>query len=142
MTKHLAKECLYQLPSGNLVHPCRLIVRDGTLMWKHALLSFNKFTSLPETQAHEQHIIKTAQRLEELNMWVSQELEPWQSFVPCAWYNPENPNLAEGISVYFQHNLHPAKFVYESIIDKIQPHEQLECVDIGSTRSVLYFKRC
>jgi hypothetical protein len=62
MSKHLAKECLYHLPSGNSVHPCRLIIRDGTLMWKHALLSCNEFTAVPETQAHEQHIIKTAQR--------------------------------------------------------------------------------
>ena len=28
--------------------------------------------SLPISEAHEQHIIKTAQRLEELNSWVSQ----------------------------------------------------------------------
>ena len=106
MSKHLAKDCLYELPSGNLVHPCRLIIRDGTLMWKHAFLSLNQFTSLPATQAHEQHIIKTAQRLEELNMWVSQDLEPWQSFVPLAWYNPEDPLLYQGISVYFQHSVH------------------------------------
>ena len=39
MSKHLAKNCLYKLPSGNLVHPCRLIIRDGTLMWKHAFLA-------------------------------------------------------------------------------------------------------
>ena len=37
MVKHLAKEFFYQLPSGNEVHPSRLIHRDGTIMWKHAL---------------------------------------------------------------------------------------------------------
>ena len=41
-------------------------------MWKHALISNNEFTSLPLSQAHEAHIMKTAQRLEELNTWVSQ----------------------------------------------------------------------
>ena len=38
MTKHIDKGIFYPLPSGTKVHPCRLIHRDGTLMWKHALL--------------------------------------------------------------------------------------------------------
>ena len=142
MSKHLAKDCLYKLPSGNLVHPCRLIVRDGTLMWKHALLSFNKFTSLPLTQAHEAHITKTAQRLEELNMWISQDLEPWQSFRTLAWYDPLDPNLSEGISVYFQHSVHSPTYVYEVLKNKIQPHEKLNCVNITPDRSGLFFQRC
>ena len=142
MSKHLAKNCLYKLPSGNLVHPCRLIIRDGTLMWKHAFLSLNQFTSLPATQAHEQHIIKTAQRLEELNMWVSQDLEPWQSFVPLAWYNPEDPLLYQGISVYFQHSVHSPQYVYEALKEKIQPHEKLKYVDITVGRPALFFQRC
>ena len=29
---------MYELPSGQLVHPSRLIHRDGCIMWKHALL--------------------------------------------------------------------------------------------------------
>ena len=77
MSKHISKETFYPLPSGANVHPCRLIQRDGTLMWKHALLCSNEI-HLPKNQAEEQHIIKTAQRLEELNSWVSQGLEPWE----------------------------------------------------------------
>ena len=77
MSKHIAKDFFYQLPSGNNVHPCRLIHKDGTLMWKHAC-SF----SLPLEEAHEAHIVKTAQRLEELNSWISQGLDPWQCLLP------------------------------------------------------------
>ena len=36
MSKHIAQHHFYQLPSGSAVHPCRLIQKDGTLMWKHA----------------------------------------------------------------------------------------------------------
>ena len=138
MSKHLVKGCFYQLPSGTAVHPCRLIMRDGTLMWKHALLAFNEFTSVPLTQAHEQHIIKTAQRLEELNTWVSQDLEPWESIRPCAWYDPCTPNLSDGISVYFNHSVHPAKFLYAQLLEHVQPHETLELHD----GELVYFKRC
>ena len=139
MSKHLVKGCFYQLPSGSAVHPCRLIMRDGTLMWKHALLFFNKFTAVPQTQAHEQHIIKTAQRLEELNTWVSQDLEPWESIRPCAWYDPSTTNLSDGISVYFNHSVHPAKFLYAQLIEHVQPHETLELHDDGN---LICFKRC
>ena len=65
MSKNIDKKIFYQLPSGLSVHPCRLIVRDGTLMWKHAL-----YKDMPECQAHEAHIVKTAQRVEELNAWI------------------------------------------------------------------------
>jgi hypothetical protein len=68
MSKHITPGYMYSFPSGLVVHPCRLIQRDGTLMWKHALLYQNELT-LPVNEAHEQHIIKTAQRLEELNSW-------------------------------------------------------------------------
>ena len=73
MSKHISPSYFYNLPSGNKVHPCRLIHKDGTLMWKHALLHQNEH-KLPASEAHEQHIIKTAQRLEELNSWVSSDL--------------------------------------------------------------------
>ena len=33
MSKHLNNDSFYYMPSGNKVHPCRLIQRDGTLMW-------------------------------------------------------------------------------------------------------------
>ena len=143
MSKHLAKDAFYKLPSGNAVHPCRLILKDGTLMWKHALLSCNSFTSLPETQAHEQHIIKTAQRLEELNTWVSQDLEPWECIQPIHWYDPSNPKLSDGISVYFSHRVHPPKFLYEKLKSHILPHETLEVYDKRwPANNLLFFKRC
>jgi hypothetical protein len=142
MSKHLKKEYLYNLPSGNLVHPCRLIVRDGTLMWKHAFLCNNKFTGLPETQAQEQHIIKTAQRLEELNVWVSQDLELWECLTPHAWYDPDNSVLSDGISVFFSHRVHPTDVVYDKLKDHIQPHETLKVVDMFPHPPLLFFKRC
>ena len=142
MSKHLKKECLYDLPSGNSVHPCRLIIRDGTIMWKHALLNNNEFTGLPKDQAVEQHIIKTAQRLEELNTWVSQDLEPWECLTPYAWYDPNNPHLSDGFTVYFNHSLHSADVVYMKLKDHVQPHETLALLDYFPSAPVLYFKRC
>ena len=76
MSRHISPESFYELPSGNRVHPCRLIHKDGTLMWKHAILIDNEVAAMPECEAHEQHIIKTAQRIEELNSWVSHDLDP------------------------------------------------------------------
>ena len=58
-------------------------------MWKHAFLVGNAFTQLPTEQAHEAHIIKTAHRLEELNSWVSQGLDPWHGIQPTLWYEPQ-----------------------------------------------------
>ena len=142
MFKHLKKEYLYNLPSGNLVHPCRLIIRDGTLMWKHALLSHNEFTAIPETQAQEQHIVKTAQRLEELNTWVSQNLELWECITPHSWYDPSNPDLSDGFSVYFDHSLYPADVIYAQLKEHIQPHETLKMVDVFPHPPLLLFKRC
>ena len=141
MSKHLKKECLYSLPSGNAVHPCRLIVRDGTLMWKHAFLNNNEFTSLPETEAQEQHIIKTAQRLEELNVWVSQELEPWECLTPHAWFDPNNKNLSGGTAVYFSHSIYPADTIYNKLKPQIQQHETLAYLDYFPSKPLLFFKR-
>ena len=142
MSKHLSKTCMYTMPSGVQIHPCRLIFKDGTLMWKHALLSNNEFTQVPQTQAHEQHIIKTAKRLEELNSWVSQDLEPWESIVPCAWYDPNTPELSEGISVYFKHSIHKSDYVYDLLQEHVQPHEELNIVERFPISPLLYFKRC
>ena len=136
MSKHISIDCFYSLPSGINVHPCRLIHKDGTLMWKHALLYHNS-PSFPECEAHEQHIVKTAQRLEELNSWVSQELEPWQCFIPYAWYSPYDSELTEGISVYFTHAIYPNNDIYETLLPHIQSHETLEQRD-----ELLFFKRC
>ena len=52
MSRHISPNAFYVLPSGNRVHPCRLIHKDATLMWKHALLGNNEFKSLPTEIAH------------------------------------------------------------------------------------------
>ena len=136
MSKHISSEVFYCLPSGNKVHPSRLIHRDGTLMWKHALLYQNE-VSIPADQAVEMHIIKTAQRLEELNSWVSQSMEPWDCLMPHAWYLPSVDNLSQGISAYFNHTTHELNYTYESLLPHIQPHEVLEI-----RNNYLYFQRC
>ena len=136
MSKHISPNYFYALPSGNKVHPNRLIMKDGSLMWKHALLHQNKAV-MPECEAHEQHIIKTAQRLEELNSWVSQGLEPWECFVIKEWYVPSEPELSKGISVYFNHFTHDLPYTYEKLSPHIQPHETLDL-----RGNYLYFQRC
>ena len=140
MSKHLAKEHLYKLPSGNTVHPCRLIQRDGTLMWKHALL-YNNTLNLPPTHAIEAHIIKTAQRIEELNSWIATCEEPWECLVPQAWYVPEVPYLNEGISLFFKHSVLDADKVYEILKDHTQEFETLNLLSDGGS-NYLYFQRC
>jgi len=134
--KNISPKYLYNLPSGNAVHPCRLIHKDGTLMWKHALLYNNKL-SIPTEQAHEAHIIKTAQRLEELNSWVSLDLEPWDCLIPAGWYVPHIPDLSNGISVYFKHFSRDTTDVYDLLLPHIQDHETLH-----QSSQYLFFKRC
>ena len=136
MSKHITPSFFYDLPSGTKVHPCRLILKDGSLMWKHALLQHN-IESIPETEAHEQHIIKTAQRLEELNSWISQGLEPWNSLTIKGWYQPFNPELSEGISVCFTHSSHELDFTFDNLLPHIQDHEKLEL-----RKNYLFFQRC
>ena len=137
MSKHINKACLYDLPSGLSVHPCRLIHKDGTLMWKHALLSTRNEPCMPICAAHEVHIQKTAQRLEELNSWVSQDIEPWQCFIPYAWYSPYDSELTQGICVYFTHAIYSNDEIFETLMPHIQEHETLEQRD-----GLLFFKRC
>lgn len=132
MSKHIDPAYLYSLPSGVKVHPCRLIQKDGTLMWKHACC-----IALPECEAHEQHIIKTAQRLEELNSWISKEMNVWDCLLPVAWYVPTEPELSEGISVNFIHTVHDADIVYNTLLTHILPHESLQL-----RKNYLHFKRC
>ena len=136
MTKNINKKFFYTLPSGISVHPCRLIHRDGTLMWKHALL-YKNVAHIPTTEAQEQHIIKTAQRLEELNSWVSQSSEPWECLQPVAWFYPMDSTLETGYSVYFKHQLHDNKLIYDKLLPNIQDHETLEL-----RQNYLYFCRC
>ena len=137
MSKHIAPNCLITLPSNDRVHPCRLILKDGTLMWKHALFYQDSIVCTPTSIAHESHIIKTAQRLEELNSWISQGLEPWNSFTIKGWYQPFNPELNEGISVFFKHSTHELDFTFENLLPHIQDHETLEL-----RKGYLFFQRC
>jgi hypothetical protein len=137
MSRHISPEAFYNLPSGSKVHPCRLIHKDGTLMWKHALLCNNEFMSLPIEAAHEAHIIKTAQRLEELNSWVSQGLSPWECLRPIQWYNPGIKEFSEGISVEFAHTTLPAEIIFDNLLKHKQEHESLTYVG-----NIFRFKRC
>ena len=140
MSKHLAQSCLYELPSGNKVHPCRLIHRDGTLMWKHALL-YNNEVNVPESEAVEAHIVKTAQRLEELNSWIPDCNEPWECFVPIAWYVPRVSYLSQGISLYFKHATQDVDYVYDILKEHTQEHETLKIYQNCGSKH-LFFRRC
>jgi len=139
MSKHLSDANFIQLPSGNSVHLYRLIHRDGTLMWKNALINTNDKLSVPIQQAHESHIIKTAQRIEELNTWVSNLLEPWDCIKPTLWYSPEHPHegLAQGYACFFRHTSMPLADLYIQLAQHIQSHESLEQSEGG-----IYFSRC
>ena len=133
MHKNLNKDLLVKLPSGNVVHPARLIHKDGTLMWKHAMTD----CVIPATEAQEQHIVKTAQRLEELNSWVSRDLDVWQCLVPTMWYSPTSKELSTGYTVYFQHAVYDVNRTYDCLASHILPHESLECAE-----DHLRFQRC
>tara|TARA_Y100000401_G_scaffold117572_1_gene127261 strand:+ start:3582 stop:3995 length:414 start_codon:yes stop_codon:yes gene_type:complete len=137
MPKHIASEYLYSLPSGKQVHPFRLIVRDGSIMWKHALLYNNTELNIPYSEAVEVHIVKTAHRLEELNAWLSPGLEPWESFVPHCWYYPEAEELRDGISLYMRHQIFTPQQCVDSLTNHLLEHETLELRD-----KYLFFKRC
>ena len=137
MNRNISPSAYYHLPSGAAVHPWRLIQKDGSLMWKHALLYQNEHLYIPETQAQEQHIIKTAQRIEELNSWVSQDLDPWEFLKPVLWYSPDNEATKEGISLYFKHTCLPSVDVYNTLQRHINEFETLKLYD-----DTLYFSRC
>ena len=106
-------------------------------MWKHPLLHNNEFVCLPEEHAHEAHIIKTAQRVEELNSWVSQNLDPWEFLKPIVWYAPGTPHLSEGIAVYLKHTSLPTDLVMNYLQEHIQDHETLKQVE-----DFIFFRRC
>ena len=125
MSRHISPGHFYNLPSGSKVHPCRLIHKDGTLMWKHALLYKNE-ARIPEDQAHEAHIIKTAQRLEELNTWVSNHLDPWEFLKPVLWYYPEVDQFSQGIAVCFQHTCLTTDEVYDTLVNHLNEYETLK----------------
>ena len=137
MSRHIASSYFYDLPSGNRVHPCRLIHKDGTIMWKHALLYQNELLCLPQSHAHEAHIIKTAQRVEELNTWVSQSLDPWEFLKPVYWYYPSITDLSEGIAVYLKHTSLPSSLIFEPLKEHLHEFETLT-----EREGYLYFRRC
>ena len=139
MSKQVSPAAFIKLPSGDEVFPSRLIHRDGTIMWKHALQAGNKHY-VPVSLAHEAHIIKTAARLEELNAWVSQNLEPWDCFLPKFWYDPrsEHKPTASGYACQFTHLSICNKGVLDILEPHVQDHETLEQLSNGN----LYFSRC
>ena len=106
-------------------------------MWKHALLNWQGQLRLPANEAHEAHIIKTASRLEELNGWVSQGMEPWDTLEIHHWYDSELTELDEGIAVLFTHQQLKAEDVHAKLLPHIKPHEDLR---VGN--GILFFKRC
>ena len=136
MSRHISPGHFYTLPSGNKVHPCRLIHKDGTLMWKHALL-YNNEPTIPTDQAHEAHIIKTAPRLEELNTWVSNSLDPWEFLKPVLWYHPGVDKFDEGIAVCFEHTCLDAEQVYDVLVNHLN-----DCETLKHNDKTLYFQRC
>lgn len=139
MSKHLTPETFIEFPSGSKFHPSRLIHRDGTIMWKHALRQQDGCIIAPATKAIESHIIKTAQRLEELNCWVSQNLEPWDCLQPCYWYDPASTNesFANGYACMFNHASKDLKQVYESISVHVSEFET-----IALKNNAIFFQRC
>ncbi len=138
MQKYFAEGTFYELPSGNKFHPRRLIIRDGTLTWQDALrCKETGVTNIPTDLAHEQHIIKTAQRLEELNTWVSQGRDLWECIKPHRWFNPAEEELSEGICCYFKHTLFSNKLTINGLKDHTRSLEELE-----ERGSYLFFRRC
>jgi len=139
MHKQISPSAFITLPSGDEVFPSRLIHRDGTIMWKHALQAGDNHY-VPTSLAHEAHIIKTAARLEELNAWVSQNLEPWDCFLPKFWYDPRSIHkpTASGYACEFQHTSLSTSAVLEVLAPHVQDHETLVLLN----NSNLYFSRC
>ena len=101
-------------------------------MWKDAIPTY-----VPSDQAHEAHIIKTAQRLEDLHTWVSSGLECWEGFEITSWYNPHDPLLYQGIAAFFRHRIKSIDDVIQVLRPHIHEHETLDCTD-----NLIFFKRC
>lgn len=125
-----------KLPSGAKVHPWRTIVRDGHLMWKHALME-EGVAFLPLELSHEAHILKTAGRLEALAAWADHGDSEPLGFVIDLWYNHSEPDYDEGICVLFRHTKLAAADCYERIKDHLQAGEDLLLI-----ADQLRFKRC
>ena len=133
MSKSFLESFYITLPSKQKVHPCRLIIRDGTFMWRTALGGH-----CPIDMAHEQHIIKTASRLEELNSWTSSDVDDCHTFSIHKWFDPLCEGFKEGISVLFTHPHYlDNDELYQALESHIYPHEVL-----AKKESFLFFKRC
>lgn len=100
MSRHINPEHFINLPSGASVHPCRLIHKDGTLMWRHALAGSQV---VPSELAIETNIIETALRIEELNSWASAFCEIWDCLMPIKWYEPADCHHNDGRRVLLDH---------------------------------------
>jgi hypothetical protein len=124
------------LPSGAKVHPWRTIVRDGHLMWKHALMDEGVVTE-PLELSHEAHIIKTAGRLEALAAWADHGDPDPEGFVIDSWYDPTDDDHAEGIAVIFRHSKLAGCDCYCKIKDHLQPGEDLLLI-----ADQIRFRRC
>ena len=134
MNKHIDPAVFLALPSGSRVHPCRLIHKDGQLMWKHALGPAPY--QIPATTAIEQHIIKTAQRLEELSSWLQGSGDE-RPLLPLCWYAPNEPGFEEGIAVLLQTTNAAAGDLYGQLKSHVLSHETLAVAG-----DWLYFRRC
>ena len=80
------------------MHPCRLIHKDGTLMWRHALGG-----KTAQQLSVETNIITVAGRIEELNSWASAFCEIWECLMPIKWYEPDDPHHSDGLRVLLNH---------------------------------------
>jgi len=139
MQKYFTKGYLYELPSGLTAHPSRCIIRDGSITWSDALRTkLDDCLYIPTEHCHEQHILKTAHRLEELNSWAAQpDFDLHDCLLPFEWFNPTKEWLADGISVYFKHTVLSTELIFDKLHPHIKPHEELEVRD-----GYLFFKRC
>ena len=131
MSKHIDPDTFLVMPSGARWHPSRLIIKDGCLMWRMAL---GENLQLPLELSHEQHICKTAQRLEELSSWLENERE-LPPLLPVLWYAPEIAEYSEGIQVKLQ--CKEPLLTLNQLGPHVLPHESL-----SHENEYLIFRRC
>mgnify|MGYP001181923504 CR=1 FL=1 len=67
--------------------------------------------------------------------------EPWECFVPIAWYVPHISFLSQGISLIFKHAIHDSDYIYDLLKSHTQEHETLKLFDNNNAKH-LYFQRC
>ena len=120
MVRRFPPELMLKLPSGSSVHPCRLIVRDGSLMWKQA------FTSrvLPGTTEQEEQIIKCAIRLEELLRWLP-ESDAEEHVQILQWLDPTQAEYEGGSRCRFVHKSIASEQLYGCFVSHLAGNEEL-----------------